>query len=70
MKKINQKLFVTAFVCALIEVALIFYFGLSGVTVLPKWGLVTLGVVGVIMTVSMLLFIIRKITGADKWDNI
>ena len=66
----NKKLFIVASLCALTEVGLIFYFGLSGFTVLPKWGLVTLGVVGVIMTVSMLLFIIRKITGADKWDNI
>ena len=61
----NKKLFVIAFLCALIEVGLIFYFGLSGVTVLPEWGLVTLGAVGVIMTVSMLLFIIRKITKAE-----
>ncbi len=61
----NKKLFVIAFLCALIEVGLIFYFGLSGVTVLPEWGLVTLGVVGVIMTLSMLLFIIRKITEAE-----
>ena len=61
----NKKLFVIAFLCALIEVGLIFYFGLSGVTVLPEWGLVTLGAVGVIMTVSMLLFIIRKITEAE-----
>lgn len=70
MKKMNQKLFVTAVVCALIEVALIFYFGMSGNTHLPMWGLIATGVTGTVMTVSMLLFIIRKITGADKWDNI
>ena len=70
MKKLNSKLFGVAVVSALILVALICYFGFKGVDILPNWGLVTLGVVGVIMTVSMLLFIIRKITGADKWDNI
>lgn len=70
MRRLNLKLFAVAFISAVVEVALIFYFGWKGVTVLPKWGLITLGVVGVIMTVSMLLFIIRKITGADKWDNI
>lgn len=70
MKNLNLKLLIVALISAVVELALIFYFGLKGVTVPPKWGLITFGVVGVIMTVSVLLFIIRKITGADKWDNI
>jgi hypothetical protein len=65
MKKLNSKLFGVASVSALILVALICYFIFKDVDIIPNWGLVTLGVVGGIMTVSLLILIIR-----DKKDNI
>lgn len=68
MKNLNLKLFITAVVFGVIEVALFYYFGIKGVTPLPQWGMIALGGVGAIMTMSLALFIIRKLTGAEKWD--
>ena len=67
MKK-SSKLFIVAIVAALVLVALICYFGFKRVAVLPPWGLISLIVAGVIMTVAILLYLSRKWTGAEWYD--
>ena len=68
MKKLNEKLFFTALVCGIIAVALIYYFGIKGITPIPTWGSVALAIDGLIMCGAMLIFLIRKATGAEQWD--
>ena len=68
MKKLNEKLFFTALVCGIIAVALIFYFGIKGITPIPTWGSVAFAIDGIIMCGAMLIFLIRKATGAEQWD--
>ena len=70
MKKLNEKLFFTALVCGIIAVALIYYFGIKGITPIPTWGSVALAIDGTIMCGAMLIFLIRKATGAGEWDSI
>lgn len=68
MKKLNEKLFFTAVICGIIAVALLCYFGLSGIAPIPKWGLIAFFADGAVMCAALLIFLIRKATGADRWD--
>ena len=70
MKNLNLKLFLLAAICGVAMIVLLGYFGIKDVKPLPVWGKVTLVTLGVGMTLSLVVFFIRKVTGADKWDEI
>lgn len=67
MKNLNEKLFWTSVLFGVILVALISFFGIKGLTPIPLWGLISLIFVGSVMTSSLLLFIVRKLTGAEDY---
>ena len=69
MKNLSKKLFVTAVILSLLEAVAIFVIGYYEI-VLPKWGVYVMGAVAVLALVSLLLFISRQFTGADKFDGI
>jgi hypothetical protein len=67
MKNLNEKLFWTSVLFGVILVALIFFFGIKGLTPIPLWGLISLIFAGSMMTSSLLLFIARKLAGAQDY---
>ena len=69
MKNLSKKLFVTAVVLSLMEAITIFVVGYYEI-ILPKWGIYLMGAAGALALISLLLFIIRQATGADKFDGI
>ncbi len=69
MKKLNQKLFITAVIACVLELVAIVYVGMNEI-VLPTWGIIGMGVLAVVALLSLVLFLIRKCNGADQWDNL
>ena len=70
MKVTNKKLRGTILICALVGIGVIFFFLIKDIKPIPQWGRGAFIVLDGIMFVSIILLIIRKVTGADRWDNI
>ena len=70
MKVTNKKLRITILISALVGIGLLSFFGIKDITPIPQWVRGAFIVLDCIMAISIILLIIRKVTGADRWDNI
>ena len=69
MRHLNLKLFLTSVVSAVGLIAFTIFLGKKAMIPIPTWGIIVLLVLGTITTVSALLLLIRKMTGAEQWND-